>query len=333
MVKTVRTRILDMKHFFSRYLLILLLPLISAVAQAQTPEVSASLSTSEILIGDQIPLTLDFRNLPEQGSVVVWPNIPDSVKGWEVVDTGKVDTIRKAGTMTLQQQLIITSFDSGSHQIPAFEFRFVINNQSEQSLRTESLQLLVNTIPVDTTQPFKAIKDIVSVEQPGFLNKSIDWIKSNKWLIFGIIVALLLLAGLIYYLLKRKQQNLEASQQESPVEKALRLLNELEASHYYEQGRIKEHYSLLGDIIREYLDERFQLTAMEQTTNELLAAIKRHSELRKIRPELKRLLRTADLAKFAKANPLPDEHRACLEAAYTIINTTKPIEITAESDQ
>jgi len=322
-----------MKHFFSKYLLFILLPLIPAVVQAQTPEVSATLNTSQILIGDQIPLTLDIRNLPSKGATVGWPRIPDSLKGWEVVDTGKVDTIRNAGLLTLQQQLIITSFDSGSHRIPAFEFSYTIGNQAEQTLRTDTLQLMVSTIPVDTAKPFKPIKDIVAVEQPGFLNKTIDWVKSNKMTMLWVIIALLAAAGLIYYLLHRKKQQLIAAHRETPVDKALRLLKELEATHYYEQGKIKEHYSLLSDIVRGYLDERFNMTAMEQTTNELLAALKRNPELRKIRPELKRLLRTADLAKFAKANPLPDEHRACLDAAYTIINKTKPVEITPESDQ
>jgi len=321
-----------MSQFVSKYLSVLLL-LIPAVTLAQTPEVSATLPASTILIGDQLPLTLKISNLPEKEVNVRWPHIPDSLKGWEVVDTGKIDTVHDAGMLTLQQQLVITSFDSGSHQIPALEFEYRIGNQAAQTLHTAPLQLFVNTIPVDTAQPFKPIKNIVAVEQPGFLNKTIEWVKSNKMTMFWIILALLAAAGFIYYLLRKKQQQLVAAHQETPVDKALRLLKELEATHYYEQGKIKEHYSLLSDIVRGYLDERFNMTAMEQTTNELLAGMKRNSELRKIRPELKRLLRTADLAKFAKANPLPDEHQACLDAAYTIIHTTKPVEITPESDQ
>jgi hypothetical protein len=38
---------------------------------------------------------------------------------------------------------------------------------------------------------------------------------------------------------------------------------------------------------------------------------------------LKLILRTADMAKFAKANPLPDEYNVCMTAAVTVIQRTQ----------
>ena len=114
---------------------------------------------------------------------------------------------------------------------------------------------------------------------------------------------------------------------EKAHEKALRLLKELEARQLWQSGRIKEYYSELSDIVRIYLEERFSIPAMEQTTDELLALLKKQNdsrtELRKARPELKLILRTADLAKFAKANPLPDEHSACMAAALQMVQLTQ----------
>ncbi len=322
-----------MKRFFLKRILFVLLPATGFMpAIAQLPEVSVTLSNQHIVIGDQVPLTLKMQHMPQNGKVR-WPSVPDSIKGWEVVDSGKIDTIRNAGMMALQQQLIITSFDSGSHNIPALEFRYAAGNRPEQSILSQPLSLMVNTIPVDTAQPFKPIKDIVAVEQPGFLNKAINLISSNKSLVLWVIFGLLILGALAYFLFYRKKTKDTPSRLETPYERSLRLLKELEAKQYYSQGKIKEHYSLLSDIIRTYLDERFGMSAMEQTTDELLASVKRNLDLRKVRPELKRLLRTADLAKFAKANPLPEEHKACFDAAFTIINKTKPVVTTPESDQ
>lgn len=303
-------------------------------AMAQASSASATLDRNSILIGDQIQLTLQFSNLSPNNQVQ-WPHLPDSLKGWEVVDTGKIDTLTNAGVISLQQKLIITSFDSGQAQIPAFVFKYAAQNGDEKSVSTQPITLVVKTIDVDTAKPFKPIKDIVEVEQPGFMHKMVNYIKENKSsLIWYAIAALLLITALILFLVWRKKRSQKVILiNETPFQKSLRLLHELESQHLYESGKIKEHYSALSDIVRTYLDEQFGMNAMEQTTGELLTAAKRKQEIRKIRPELKRLLQTADLAKFAKANPLPQEHQACFDAAYMILNRTKPTEVTPQSDQ
>ena len=94
-----------------------------------------------------------------------------------------------------------------------------------------------------------------------------------------------------------------------------------------QQGDSKAYFTEISDIVRTYLEERFGITALEQTTDELLSLLKKQTdgkaELRKIRPELKQILRTADLAKFAKANPLPDEYESCFAAAQEVIRRTQ----------
>ncbi|WP_118973329.1 DUF4381 family protein [Taibaiella koreensis] len=286
---------------------------------AQQAGVRAYTDSRKIVIGDQVRLWLEVKPAGP-GDKVQWAAMPDSMRGLEIVEKGKIDTLRTKDTFLLRQRLLITGFDSGRYYIPSFTFNVAANGQ-QQELRTDSIPLEVTTVAVDTTKAFKPIKEIVAV-------------KWSIWDYWKIILAALLLLGIIIFVIVyfvRYRKNKIPAQAKVPPEKAhekaLRLLKELKDKRLGEQERSKEYFSELSDIIRIYLEERFGITAMEQTTDELLALLKKQndarSELRKVRPELKTILRTADLAKFAKANPLPHEYDACMAAAVEVVQRTQ----------
>jgi hypothetical protein len=295
-----------------------LLCCMGSMAHAQTL-VRARADANRITIGDQIRFWLEVQPATDQ-TKVGWAHIPDSIPGLEIIEKGPVDTIKASDTLLFRQRIILTGFDSGAYYIPAFSFEVQDGNQT-QLLFTDSLPLQVHTIEVDTTQAIKPIKEIIEVP-------------FSIWDYWMIIVGILLLLGLLvflwYYFVKNKKVKIPTiSKQpvEKPHQKAMRLLNELEAKQRWQQGQVKEYYSELSDITRIYLEERFGIAAMEQTTDELLATLKKQSdaraELRRLRSELKVLLRTADLAKFAKASPLPQEHIDCMTAAKEIVIRTQ----------
>jgi hypothetical protein len=285
---------------------------------AQT-NVRAFTDSRKITIGDQIRLFLEVKPSSSK-DVVQWAKMPDSLIGLEIVEQGKIDTIQSKDSFLLRQRLLVTGFDSGSYYIPSFQFQISSNGVVSQ-YNTDSILVNVQTIAVDTTKAFKPIKDIVEV-------------KFSIWDYWQIMLAALVLIAfgifLWIYFYKNRRTKIPLSSKVPPEkshEKALRLLSELKEKQLVEQGRSKEYFSELSDIIRTYLEERFDISAMEQTTDELLALLKKvnesKAELRKVRPELKLILRTSDLAKFAKASPLPHEYAACMAAAFEIINRTQ----------
>lgn len=286
---------------------------------AQT-SVRAFTDTRKITIGDQVRLWLEVKPSSSK-DVVQWAKMPDSLRGLEIVEKGKIDTIVSKDSFILRQRLMVTGFDSGSYYIPSFQFQ-VSSNGLVSQYNTDSLLIDVQTIAVDTTKAFKPIKEIVEV-------------KFSIWDYWPVLLAAVLLIGFgifvwIYFYKNRKTKMPAVAAKVSPEkshEKAFRMLNELKEKQLWTQGRSKEYFSELSDIVRIYLEERFAVTAMEQTTDELLALLKKQNEskaeLRKVRPELKLILRTADMAKFAKANPLPDEYNACMAAAVEVIQRTQ----------
>jgi len=307
-------------NFKNKFFLFVCLSLSIAAANAQGPSVRAFTDERKIVIGDQIRLFLEVKSSAKSDKIL-WAQLPDSMHGLEIIEKGKIDTVVSGNTFSLKQRLLVTGFDSGKYYIPAFRFQVTSNGQT-QELFTDSIPVEVQTIPVDTTKAFKPIKEIEEV-------------KFSIWEYWMQLLAGLILIGfiifLVIYFIRNKKTAIPLKITKAPPEKAhekaLRLLSELKEKQYMQQGRSKEYFTEISDIIRTYLEERFSITAMEQTTDELLSLLKKQTdgkaELRKIRPELKLILRTSDLAKFAKANPLPDEYEACYDAAVEVVRRTQ----------
>jgi hypothetical protein len=307
--------------FISIYFLAVVIPFLS---RGQDPQVSARTDATKILVGDQIKLFLEASH--HQDTRIVWAAIPDSIPSLEILEQGKIDTIRNGETLTYKQRLLITGFDSGLFLIPAFAFSVNPATGDPYILLTDSFMVEVQTIPVDTTKPFRGIKAIM--EAPS------SW-KDYLWLILFSGIGLCLLGLLVYYVVKKrrtpKSDLLPPVPPESAHEKALRLLAELEDMGLWQKDMVKEYYVQLSDIVRSYLEERFQTPALELTTGELLKKAKKHPELNRQLVSLSFILQTSDLAKFAKVLPLPHEHTQSMDYAKDLVRNTRPV--TSEINQ
>ena len=300
--------------------LFLFLLVLSASANvfAQNASVKAHIDAAEITVGDQVKLFIEAHHNTQQNKLQ-WATIPDTFNSLEVVEKGKIDTTKQGDLVTYKQRLLITGFDSGSFKIPSFTFPVIPNTGAPYMLYTDSFQLLVQTVPVDTTKPFKGIKEIIPVKTTW-----LDYI----WLIVGAVVVILLTVFVIYYFRKNKKTTI-AITPKAPVEtlhdRTLRLLNEIDQKQLWQAGNVKEYYIQLTDVVRSYIEERFHTPALELTSDELLQKAKTHPEMRAQYDQLTTILYTADLAKFAKAQPLPQEHANAMELSKQFVIHTQPV--------
>jgi hypothetical protein len=284
----------------------------------QQIKANAKLDTTQMLIGDQVNLWL-FIEHPE-GLKVSFPASGDSIAGKiEVLSASKPDTISKMNRVwKIRQRMVVTSFDTGFYVIPPFTFRF---NDSHDSIQTNALPLQVFGMPVDTT------KGITDIKLP------YDIKLTFREILPYILVGFLLAAIIVMYFryLHKKRQTPELIEKPSAPQipahlLALEQLDELVREKLWQQGKIKLYYSRLTDIVRQYIELRFNVPAMEQTTEDIIRSFE-HQELIKegIREELKVLLELADLVKFAKWNPVAEEHEASQQSAYDFVLRTKPV--------
>jgi hypothetical protein len=300
-----------------RILSIFLLCIAPFVSFAQPDAgVVTKLDPPQIMVGDRARLFLEVTNHTSKGTLY-WAQIPDTFNTLEVIEKGKIDTIVAGDIVTYKQRLLITGFDSGISQIPSFYFALRSSTGDSFYIQSDSLNLLVQTVAVDTTQAFKPIKNIIYVKASW-----LDYI----WYILGGIVLLFGIIALTVYLARRKKPILVIPEgpKETLQEEALRLLNELEAKQFWQNDKIKEYYVDLTAIVRGYIESRFQTAALELTTDELLQKVKVHRDLMPHYSLLSIILHTADMAKFAKAQPLPQEHIDTIDKARQFIRGTIP---------
>lgn len=308
------------------YFLTGLLALLASVQAIAQPEVTAKIDARKITVGDQLRLFIEAK--PDKNERLIWAVIPDTFNSLEIVEKGKIDTVNKNGITTYRQRLLITGWDSGMFVIPAFTFTSVPKTGEAYNVTTDSFALFVQTIPVDTTQPFKPITDIMAVKT--------TW-RDYIWYILGGLLALGLIAFIIYYFMRNKGVKIPPPQLvkyiETPNEKALRLLAELEQKQLWQSDQVKQYYTELTDILRIFIEERFHTPAMELTSDELMLMVRRHKDMNRYYEALDTVLHTADMAKFAKAQPLPQEHTDAFELTKQFIQSTKSVVVTENTNK
>ena len=300
------------------------LSLIPTFSHGQAPEVIASVDTTEILIGDH----LGFNILVAHGEnqEILWPFWLDSLGGFELIGKPVLDTLRRGKQLEEIQQLTLTVFDSGAYRIPPIPIRYTTNGGTDTlSVMTDPKQVLVHSVAVDTTQAIKPIKAL--------LDAPITFREILPWLLVGML-ALLIIGGLVFWFFYRKKPETiftgPPPPQIPPHEVAMRKLAQLEQKKLWQEGAIKTYYVELTDILREYLEGRYKVSALESTTDEIVSELSAKEIPVRQFEQLKELLTRADFAKFAKLRPGPTENMMGMEVARNFVKETRNFAI--ESD-
>jgi hypothetical protein len=116
-----------------------------------------------------------------------------------------------------------------------------------------------------------------------------------------------------------------AQTQLPPWQQAMDSLDILQSKKLWQNGKTKEYYSELTDIVRQYLHQQFSIDAMEMITSEILDSFAQSGLKSDAKTLLSRLLIQADFAKFAKAIPSAQENEQSIMSARQFIETTKPV--------
>lgn len=302
----------------------LLLVFLSLNTKAQEIKVKAELDSSIILIGDQVKLNLQIEY---PGDInILFPVVGDSLgESVEVVERMLVDSVDLGDNKkSMSQTYIVTSFDTGQHVIPPFQFRFTYKDFTD-SIESNEVNLYVFTLPkIDSLM--NALKGPIDIKPP--YKAPVTFKEVAPW-IMGVLLALGI-AFLIWYAVKRKRDNKPLfSLPQKPKEPAhiiaLRRLDEIKEQKIWQQGKTKEYYSEVTDTLREYIENRFKINALELTSDEIISAFKYRNSLvdENTFSNLVRILKNADLVKFAKYEPLPDDNNLALVDTYFFVNQTK----------
>ena len=287
---------------------------------AQQIKATTSLDSSKILIGDQVKLFLEIDH-PKSVNVT-FPQVPDTINGLiEVLGRSGIDTFEADNDKFMKQiqAYTITCFDSGAYRIPPYWFKINMDGNID-SVPSNGVTLQVFSMEIDTTKGPTDIK--MPYDAPLTLKEVTPYI-------LGVILIGAIIFFLLYSIKRKKKNKPIFARPKKPKEPAhiiaLRELDRIKTEKVWQQGKTKQYYSELTDTLRTYIEDRFEIRAMEKVTDEILESFRIQKDLLSDKnfANLSQILQLADLVKFAKYQPLPDDDNLALVNAFFFVNDTK----------
>lgn len=228
------------------------------------------------------------------------------------------------GNDGFSKDLTAVVFDADTLTLPPLPVH--INGQGVAMSNPLDIVILATPSPDDLVD-MSAIKDIH--REPAWWTDYLPWA-----LAIGGLVLLILLTAWLIDRAKQKKNGAASSRTVGlpPHELAWKKLDVLGQKQLWSKGLYKEYCAELTFIVREYLEKRYSVPALESTTDETLQHLGKTELPERLRPELAELLTKADLVKFAKASPQENFHLDAMAFARKIISETKPLPIPESPD-
>lgn len=310
-------------NFLKKSILILLAIVSSMlISTAQVNSIRISFDKDSALIGDYLHLKLEstYKN-----GEVFFPILKDSLgNGFEVIEKSNEQIIDTLNQKYKTQEYTITQFDAGNYQFAPMQFLYKTNTNSIDTLYSNSFGVSILTVAIDTLQDIKPIKTVIF---PPFEFK--EFIP----LIIGCIVLLaIIIFAIIWW--RRRQKNAPQKIVLTPediYEYTLKELELLKAKQLWSEAdlsglKTKEHHLRLSDLLKGYLEVRFEILAMESTTNEIILSLEKKKSIKSSSINmLEEILKHSDLVKFAKWKPDNESCEKVMNEAIIFVNQTKPL--------
>lgn len=288
---------------------------------AQSPyiEVQSMVDTSEIFIGDRITYSIVIKR--DENLRIEKPGEGLNLGMFEIKEYNFSEPQTSDGIVTERFDFKISVFDTGSYTIPPFPIAYFPEDSSRQYkiIKADPIEIHVKSLLSGDDAP--ELKDI---KPP--LDFPFDYV-----FIYSMIAVLVLLAVAVYLGYRAWKQKQQRGYIFSPPPKprpaheiALVELRKLFKSDLLDKNEFKSFYIKLSGILRTYIEGRYFVSAMEETTYEILRDLKKHLDGNNL-DILKEILQEADLVKFAKHVPEKNYTETLKDKSWQFVNDTKII--------
>lgn len=266
---------------------------------AQQVEVEGKVADTKVQVGK--PFTLDLSLKVPYGWFVEWNDFAQDTlsEQIDILKRGNVERTADADSnVIVKQQLTLMTFDTGQIVLPSVGLKYAKSFDDPMRLEafTDPVRLYATTMAVDTTLAYKPIVEPLAA--PITMKEVFPWI-------LAVLLAMLLGLGIWLFLKRRKTRvdedgNVIKGPVIPPYDKAVDELKRLREEKMWQSGKVKEYFSSLTDIAREYIEGQFGVNAVEMTTDDILDEIKPLHFPKETYNKLKDTMEVADLVKFAK---------------------------------
>lgn len=287
--------------------------------KAQDVEVEGKVESTDVQVGK--PFTLNLSLKVPYGWFVEWNDFTtdtlseqlDIIKRSDVERTADADS-----NVIVKQQLTLMTFDTGQVQVPPIALKYARTFDDPNRLKayTDPIDLYSTTIAVDTTLAYKPIVEPIAA--PVQMKEVFPWI-------LAVLLLALAAFGIWYWRKHRKTKvdadgNIVRGPVIPPYDKAVGDLENLRQQKLWQSGKVKEYYSSLTDIAREYIEGQFGVNAVEMTTDDILEEIKPLHFSQETYDKLKDTMEVADLVKFAKYSSSNLESENAMNSMTEFVN-------------
>lgn len=284
-----------------------------------------------VLVADQLMYGFELRQVEEgtRFALPEWKN--DERGGVQAISPWFVDTLKvtkqKKGMprlLDLRSGLIVTSFDEGVYDLPPIMVGRLSKDGVIDTLVFDPMRLEVKTMPVDTAT-FVPHDIKGQIKYPVTFDEVLPWL-AGFWVLAVIIIVVACLV------IMHKRKNDPACERKDPAHiVALRELDKYRGSKMWAPEKQKTFYSGVTDALREYMDARYGVSAMEMTTAEIFDDMKSKDVPKELLDEVRELFERADFVKFAKFVASDDDNASVLPLAVRFVTETYQTDVEADS--
>lgn len=284
--------------------------------------VEVRLSSENIKLSDLLEMELVATTDPEY--TIQFPDVSEVLKQFSIHSWKELpEAVTESGKIVKTYHYQIEPLELGMCEIPPLTFTFERKEPSDDKTDQGALETASLWVDVATSLPADpnaiAIADIEDVVE---MKADYTWL----WITLGVVC--LLAAGIAVGMAVRPKKAVQIRRVYKPAhEIAFEVLRGIAGEKLVEQGRIKEFYEKLSGCLRQYIENRFQLRAPEQTTEEFLEQLKTSDALKlEHKQELQKFLEHCDLVKFARYQPSNEQINESLTMAEAFVDKTKSLE-------
>lgn len=286
-----------------------------------------------VLIADQLLYGFELKGVQE-GTQFIFPELPKEqdyrlmyLSPW-IVDTLKMSKAKKGEPrlLDIKGSVVITSFEEGLYELPQIALGRLSLEGVTDTLIFDPMRLDVRTMPVDTAT-FVPHDIKGQIRYPVTVGEVIPWI--GLWWLVAVLITLA-----VCLVIMRRRRNDPSSVRLDPAHiVALRKLDQYRGSRLWAPDKQKAFYSGVTDTLREYMAQRYGISAMEMTTAEIFGQMKGVDAPEGLVREINDLFVRADFVKFAKYVASDDDNAAVLPVAVRFVTETYQAEIETETDK
>lgn len=291
-------------------------------------KVRAGVDSAAVTMADRVILRVEVLKTKGKGTLIGLPKVeagkPNEWNGAEVRSVEADSSALPNNRMQVNYRIMLQPFNPGVLTFPAFKY----------AIDADTFYSEVTTLKVLEPDMPQLMRDSLIINpMEGTVSIPARWYDYIPWWWYWVIIggaALALIVVIIILYKKNGPGLLPHRKVVPPYDLAVNRLQKLRARKLAENGQDKEYYTELTDILREYLQGRFGISAREMTSRQIIEAVVENAETSPYGEEFTQLLETADFVKFAKVRALPDENTRSFSTVQNFVEKTKPVEETEE---